>query len=534
VLGSILRIDVTTPPVGPDTYVIPADNPFVGNPGERGEIWARGFRNPFRCGFDMLTGTLYCGDVGEGSREEINVVVRGGNYGWPMFEGTECFNSNGPSPCDDTGLVPPIIEHQTGSEAVAILGGYVYQGSAVPELYGMYLYTDFISGNLWGLRWDGSAVTHTEILATGIGTSYALAQGLDGEVYVLRTWASPALVRPSVAPPPIDFPLQLSDLPALLAAGLDQDQTADGIFPYAPQGQLWSDGAVKSRYFAVPGLDTIDYTASGGWGFPEGSVLVKNFSLPLDMRDPGGTAQRIETRLMVRNSGQWHGFSYEWNEAQTDAVLLTGSKTRAFSIIDEDGNPESYAWYYPSRNDCFICHTPQAGTVLGLNTAQMNHDFAFPASGVTDNQLEAYEFVSLFTSPLPANPADLPSSPNPHDTAASLHDRVFSYLNANCAMCHLPGGNTPVSIDLRWGVDLASRGIMDSLPLAGDLGLPDARLVAPGNPDRSVLLERVETLGEHRMPPLATTRLDREAIALIHQWIQSGASTRVEDWHVVE
>lgn len=518
VLGSILRIDVSTPPTAPDTYVIPPDNPFIGNAGERGEIWAYGFRNPFRCGFDHLADVLYCGDVGEATREEINVVVSGGNYGWPIFEGSTCFNNNGPDPCNPDGLVFPIAEHDTGPEAVAILGGYVYSGTAVPALYGMYIYTDFIRGTVWGLRYDGSSVTHDEILVTDIGTAYGLAQDLDGEVYILRTWQSPALLRPASPPQPNNFPLQLSDLPALLAAGLDQDQTLNGIYPYAPQGQLWSDGSVKSRYFALPGLDQINYTASGGWDFTEGSVLVKNFSLPLDMRDPG-TAQRIETRLMVRNGGQWHGFSYEWNEAQTDAALLTGARQRTFSIIDEHGNPESYDWHYPSRNECFICHTAQAGVVLGLNTAQMNHDFAYPDSGVTDNQLRAFEHVDLFSAPLPEPLGDLPSSPDPYDTSRSLHDRVFSYLNANCAMCHLPGGNTPVSIDLRWGVDLESRGLMDVVPLGSDLGLSDARIVAPGHPDRSVLLERMRNLQQHRMPPLATSRLDQQAISLIYQWI---------------
>ncbi|UJH66904.1 PQQ-dependent sugar dehydrogenase [Allomuricauda sp. SCSIO 65647] len=150
-LGAILRIDVDNTSGGLD-YAIPTDNPFVGENGIRGEIFAYGLRNPWRMSFDSQTGSLWTGDVGQGDREEINLIESGGNYGWKLFEGTFCFSGD----CDDTGLIPPVFEYGHDAGDRSVTGGFVYRGNAIPSLQGKYVYADFISGRIWSLSLDGN------------------------------------------------------------------------------------------------------------------------------------------------------------------------------------------------------------------------------------------------------------------------------------------------------------------------------------------------------------------------------------------
>lgn len=150
-LGTILRIDVDQSENGLN-YAIPIDNPFVGEANVREEIHAYGLRNPWRMSFDTQTGDLWSGDVGQGEREEINIIQSGGNYGWKLFEGTSCFSGA----CDDTGLIAPIFEYDHDANDESITGGFVYRGAAIPALVGKYVYADFISGRIWALDLDGS------------------------------------------------------------------------------------------------------------------------------------------------------------------------------------------------------------------------------------------------------------------------------------------------------------------------------------------------------------------------------------------
>lgn len=541
-LGKILRIDVrSTPPPG-QTYAIPPDNPFADGNGPAGastrqEIWAYGLRNPWRFSFDRLNGTLFCADVGQGRFEEVNVITRGGNYGWRRKEGFECYNPS--SNCEVPGLIDPVTVYDH-SQGLSITGGYVYHGSTVPGLYGMYIYGDYVSGRIWGFRWNGSEATHQTVLDSGSGRAISsFGQDQDGEVYITDLSNGGIYVlRPATPPSGTPFPARLSDMPALLAAGLGQDQTAQGILPYEPSAKLWSDGAAKERFIALPNLDQAGFRLSGGWDFGEEALLIKNFILPLDERAPAASARRVETRLLYRKNGQWNGFSYRWNEEGTDAELLTSGSLRTFVVTDSTGATSTYTWQFPSRSQCLQCHTSASNGVLGLNTAQMNFDFHYPASGVTDNQLRTLDHIGFFTESLPAPPETLPRMPDPSDTSATTESRARAYLAANCAMCHQPGGTAPTSIDLRWETPTASTLIVGSVPTAGDLGIPGARIIAPGDPDRSVLLQRMAQRGTpHQMPPLATSRVDGEAVALIRAWIAEmppPAGIRSSKWTLYE
>ena len=180
-LGSIIRINVgMLDEIG--SYSIPADNPFVGVEGTRGEIWAYGIRNPWRFSFDRESGELWMADVGQNRFEEVNIVRRGKNYGWNVMEGSSCFKpSRG---CDTQGLEMPVAEY--GREGgCSVTGGYVYWGARLPSLYGAYIYGDFCSGKIWALRHEGGQVTEQLELVDSRLEISSFGEGQDGEIFVL-------------------------------------------------------------------------------------------------------------------------------------------------------------------------------------------------------------------------------------------------------------------------------------------------------------------------------------------------------------
>ncbi len=180
-LGSILRIDVAES--GPEKlYSIPPDNPFVHGDG-RGEIWAHGLRNPWRFSFDLETGELWAGDVGQNRWEEIDLIERRGNYGWNVLEGNHCFRPR--DECDTTGKAPPVWEYSLDGEPCSVIGGYVYRGETIPWLRGAYVFGDFCSGEVFGLRYvNGEVVEHARLIDTDLRIM-SFAEDRGGELYLL-------------------------------------------------------------------------------------------------------------------------------------------------------------------------------------------------------------------------------------------------------------------------------------------------------------------------------------------------------------
>jgi len=187
-LGKVLRIDVNTPSSGRN-YGLPADNPFVGNTSAKEEIYAYGFRNPWRFSFDPVTDQLWLGDVGQGRREEIDIVEKGMNYGWDIMEASLCHEPS--SGCNMTGLTLPVWEYDR-SLGQSITGGHVYRGANVPELVGAYVYADFVSGRIWSLRYDGvNPAQNSLIRDTSLGiAAFGVDQNnelhicaFDGKIY---------------------------------------------------------------------------------------------------------------------------------------------------------------------------------------------------------------------------------------------------------------------------------------------------------------------------------------------------------------
>lgn len=176
--GKVLRIGVD----GALPYAIPSDNPFVGTSGARGEIWAYGLRNPWRFSFDPCDGRLFLADVGQNAWEEVDIIQKGGNYGWNVMEGPACFTP--PSGCVMTGLQMPIASYNHSLGDCSITGGYVYRGRASPALSGRYLFGDFCTGRLWELREAGpNSWVMTQLVQTGLAIS-SFGEDQSGEVYI--------------------------------------------------------------------------------------------------------------------------------------------------------------------------------------------------------------------------------------------------------------------------------------------------------------------------------------------------------------
>jgi len=287
----------------------------------------------------------------------------------------------------------------------------------------------------------------------------------------------------------------------------DVTQPYAGVVPYDINATFWSDGADKDRYVGLPNGTTISINVADDWNFPPGTVIVKNFRL---------NGSLIETRHLMRHpDGGWAGYTYEWNAAQTVATRVRTGKTEAIQGQD---------WVFPDEAECLECHTTVAGVALGPETAQLNKDFTYPSTGRTHNQLETLDQIVMFSSPLPADVATLPTMPDPTDAGADLGDRARAYLHTNCAACHQPGGPTPTDLDLRYTTALADMNACGVTPDAGDVGIAMPLIIAPGESGRSTLVARVNLRDADGMPPLGSTIVDADGHALLTQWVDGLAN----------
>ena len=506
-LGKMLRIDVLNIPWPDPGYRIPTSNPFSSNSRcgaatnaqSCPEIYAWGFRNPWRWSFDKQTGDLWAGDVGEGAWEEIDVVKAGGNYGWACREGA---HDSGRIGCSAGVFIDPVAEYAHNGGA-SITGGYVYRGEAIPELKGRYIFADWVLGTFWALRGDEQGGFVMDELARTPLSVPAFAQGSDGELYVTsfgydRVWK----IVPAGPVVPDTIAQDLTATGCVNTA--DPTLPAAGLVPYNVNAPLWSDGSVKSRFIGLPDGGNIDINATGDWELPPGTVIMKVFRL-------GG--KLIETRLLMRHpDGVWAGYTYAWNETQTAATRIRGGETRVIN---------GQSWVYPSEVQCMQCHTSVAGRTLGLETGQLNGLFTYPSTGRTDNQLATLDHIGMLSTPLPDLPENLPIIPDPLNMALPLTDRARAYLHTNCAQCHRPGGLTPAAIDLRFGTTLSLTSTCNVAPQLGDLGINNAMIIAPGDSQHSVLVARLGRRDAHGMPPLASNIVDVDGLALVTAWVDS-------------
>jgi uncharacterized repeat protein (TIGR03806 family) len=449
---------------------------------------------------------LWLADVGQNAWEEVDLVTLGGNYGWRCNEGAHDFSPNAcgneqPPPTD------PVAEYDR-SRGVSITGGYVYRGSAISSLQGRYVFGDFATGNIWHIARNTTPTLQvtTPAIASGLSIS-SFGQGNDGELYVVDYGGGLYRIQ-ETGGGTNTIPTMLSATGCVSAS--DPKQPASGLIPYAPNAPFWSDSAAKDRWIAIPNNTTMTVLSSGDWDFPNRTVLMKNFRV--------GT-RLIETRLFMRHpDGEWAGYTYEWNDAQTDATRVIGGKEAPKTGLTDD-------WIFPSEGQCLTCHTAAAGRSLGIETAQLNGTYAYPSPGRSANQLVTHSSIATITPAITQDVATLAKYPNPLDTATgTLGERARAYLHTNCSQCHRPSGGTPVNLDFRYTTALSATNACDVVPTAGDLGLTNARIIAPGVAGSSVLVARMNTRGANQMPTIGSNTVDMDGVALITSWINGLAN----------
>jgi uncharacterized repeat protein (TIGR03806 family) len=526
-LASLLRIDVDHPAEG-RLYSVPSDNPFLRLPGARPEIWAYGFRNPWRMTVDRKTGHVWVGNNGQDLWETAYFVRRGENYGWSVYEGSHPFYLNrrrGPTP-----IVKPTIEHDH-SEFRSLTGGVVYYGDQFPELNGVYVYGDYSTGKIWGARHDGNRVVWQRELTDTALQIAAFTVDQRGELLIVDHGGGIyRLTRTPRDLPRTPFPARLSETG--LFTSVRDHQVSPALIPYSVNAPGWADGARGERFIALPGELKITYKNSHGWDFPDGAAIVQTLSLELESGNPA-SARRIETRVLLRQQGEWAGYSYRWNDEQTEASLAAiAGENLALNIKDSSvsGGIRRQSWRVPSRSECMACHSRAVNYLLGLTEPQMNkeHDYA----GVRDNQLRTLDHIGVFAGALTKAPDKLGKLAYPYDPAADLDARARSYLHANCSVCHVEAGGGNAKMELEFTRARDRMNLLGARPQHDTFGIDNAMLVAPGDPDRSVLLQRLSRRGPGQMPPLVTALVDKQAVQLVRDWIAQMKPERpfVREW----
>jgi len=524
--GGILRIDVDKRPgnLAPNphpssttNYSIPSDNPFVGftyhhgypvDPAEvRTEFFAIGFRNPFRMSFDSVTGKLFCGEVGAGTEEEVDIITAGASYGWPYFEG----NLNVAAPPLGATFAEPFLTYRHGNatnQGNCVIGGMVCRNGPIPQLEGRYVFGDNVRGHIWAVPTEneGTAPPPLQRLTAEPGVSAFGRDPRDNGILVVNYHQG--RIRRLVYDPAAGgetFPATLAD--TRLFSSLLNLSPAPSLTPYDISVPFWSDNALKRRWFAVPKTnDFIAFAPEVPWTIPAGTIWVKHFDLEMIKGNPA-SARRLETRLLVKNDQGIYGVTYRWGNSSSNATLVPQEGMDESFVILDNGVTRTQVWHYPSRAECLACHSAAGGYAQGFNTAQLNLDINY-AEGRT-NQLTALSRAGYFDR-LITNTSVLPVLAHATNGNYSVAHRARSYLAVNCAQCHQPDGGYTVGAE--WDGRLGTR--LTEMRVLG-------RLINPHSPDTSLLWQLMKFSGNGRMPPISTSMLDTNGIALIGQWIDS-------------
>lgn len=521
--ATVLRIDVNNPtPQQP--YRVPADNPFVGQANVRPEIWAYGFRNPWKIAFDPATGDLFAADVGWEMREMIYRVLPGRNFGWSIMEGSQPVKQDLQPTIP---ITPPLFEH-THVDSRSITGGHFWHSDRIPELKGAYIYGDWMTGKVWALKHEGDRVLWQKELVDTPLQIISFLLDPTGEVMILAYDGTILRLdpNPKVASE-ASFPQRLTD------TGLFDDvvnlRPAPGVVEYEINAHHWADGTQSRQWIAIPGSNQLSLykkdewqtgNTAGRFDFPQDTVLAKTISYLTNAEDPQ-SEQRIETQLLHRTDGDWRAYNYIWNDSQTDAVLQDDvAIERKLTTQDRlaPGGSRSQTWRHASRSECLLCHIWAAGSVHAFWPEQLNLDFD------QENQIDRLTRLGLFQEEVPKKPAVA----SPNDESLSLESRARSYLALNCSTCHRPQGGGTANFNFDWTKSLEENNYLDALPAQGSFQIENARVVAPGDPFRSVLLYRTLKSGRGHMPQFGSNVIDMQGISVLHDWI---ASMDREDQH---
>ncbi len=523
--SSILRIDVDNPSVKRDgtilPYRIPKDNPFVGLPNARGEVFAYGLRNPWRMSFDQATGELWVGDVGWEAYEMVYRVRSGGNYGWSIKEGPGDVMPD--APIGPTPILPPDIT-LSHADAASVTGGIVYRGKKHAELVGNYVFGDWITRRFWAASFDEKTVLQVNEIAGGEVKPICFATDSNDELLVLEyiQWDQDGGIYRFVPNPGFtefqdeSFPKRLAETG--LFKQLSNLEPNAGVYTYSLNAPMWMDGAKAEFHVAVPGPDAIQVYQSAqptfDWfnskvKFPKDTVLVKTYYL-----EQGEHKHRIESQLSHYGGvNDWRFYSYRWLDDQSDAVLVGASGE---SRVLKTEVAQDFRWNYAARSQCRICHTPWSGDALGFIEEQLRRPELKRDSWRDLQSQGATEFPKHHD---PRSNEQMIAMASHDDATAGLDRRARSYLHSNCAHCHQFGGSGSAAFDVRFDKSMADTKAIDAVPLKGDCQLEDAKLIAPGEPYRSVLYYRLAKSGSGRMPHIGAELVDIAGAKILHEWI---------------
>jgi len=297
---------------------------------------------------------------------------------------------------------------------------------------------------------------------------------------------------------------------------------AEGVIPFDVISTLYADEAWKRRFVRIPEGKAIQYANEGSWAWPDGSILVKTFSFPIDARDPSLGERLIETRLLIKEEGKWTARTYLWNEEQTTTERLRVGGLVPVTYIDEAGQTRSLDYRVPNENQCVLCHsTNNVLEPLGPMTKQLARSFDYGDGRGPVDQIENWVSLGILEGEIPEKKAR-PSLVDPFGDAP-LDDRARSYLDANCSHCHRPGGaasatNLLLLFDVQNPSDYGiCRTPVATGPASGGLHYD----IVPGKPDESILVYRMSsTAPEIKMPQITNQTVDQAGLALIREWIE--------------
>ena len=575
-LSTIMRIDVNLTDDGPP-YTVPADNPFVKGAsagrsaddsevgvGEAGlrysvqearpEIWAYGFRNPWKINFGP-DGQLWVGDVGWELYEMVYNVKPGGNYGWSIVEGPHTVipdGKRGPTP-----IVAPAVAY-SHAEGASVTGGFVYQGSQFPELTGHYIFGDYETRRIWSAsitkNEDGSADSLSDLtdLVDPSVRIVAFGEDTSGELLLLHFDEGTiyGLERNESVGEPSAFPRLLSETG--LFTDVVNQLPSPGVIPIEINAPMWDDGATADRWLGIPGDDPIqslrgpkrmqESSLRESMHFPVDSVLARTVKTD---NAPGTSTVAVETQILHFNGKSWAGYSYLWNADQTDAELAPAAGTD-LRLSDYGKSFGERTRNVHSRSECIRCHNAWAGGVLGFTLSQLNrpvrfvrndakrarmshHATRFAASApdtTSDNQIDWLRDIGILAGDIPE---DLRNSSEPRvaalahirDTEAELDHRARSYLSVNCAHCHQKGAGGTATIDLRHEASLEEMKTVGATPVQGTFQIPGGAIIAPGRPSKPILFYRTACSGRGRMPHIGSQQVDVEGVNMLRDWIAS-------------
>ncbi len=505
-LAAVLRIDVNHADKG-KAYRVPSDNPYVGRKNVRPEIWAFGFRNPWKMSFDSR-GRLWLGDVGWELWEMIHLIEKGGNYGWSAMEASNPIRPESASQLAP--ISPPVAAHRH-TEAASMTGGYEYRGTRLEKLRGAYIYGDYETGKIWSLRHEGGQVTeHIEIADTphriatfGVGNErelYYINYGPESEIY--RLIPNPRASEPS------KFPRKLSETG--LFANTSEQEPNPGVYPFAIHEPMWHDGAQSIRYVALPDRESVHTRIQYQGGrirrtdttWPPDSVLAKTIRVG---------KKPVETQVLHYDGNAWNGYSYQWNESGSDAELVDAEGT------EFDVNPRAWRgghrYRIPSRAECMRCHNMWNKFTPAFEPMQLSGFAGFT------NQPAREIAVALGLANTDFFHQNRSGQIQSSRQGGSLQTRARSWLHANCAHCHRRHGGGTAPLEVNFERQISESFTVFQSPTRGDFGLTKASVIVPGHPEQSVLNYRVSAIGASHMPPIGPREVDPNGAKLLWDWV---------------